>query len=272
MSATIGLVSESLRRMLEAQMSPATKVTLLSPGDPSPVNVRINLFLYRIAKNPQLANQDWIPKGGVSNRLTFPPLALNLFYLLTVFATLDPQTGLADAHGIMGEAMRVLHENAVVPATFLSGTLRVGQVKITLVSTELEELSKIWTALTKEFRLSAVYEVSYVDVASTTETTIPPRVVKPAVGVNATSRFPSVGSIQPLSGKVGSTLTLRGQNLANWQATVSIGNVVALRDSKITDDSSFTVVIPAGLTPGFYDVQVDVAGLSRFQAAVEVKP
>jgi len=271
MSATIGLVSESLRRMLESEMSPSTRVTLLSPGDASPVTVRLNLFLYRIARNPQLENRDWSAKPGAPNRLVFPPLALNLFYLLTVFSTADPQTGLADAHGIMGEAMRVLHENAIVPDTFLAGDLRHGQVKISLLSTELEELSKIWTALTKEFRLSAVYEVSYVDIASTRETALPARVVKPAVGVTATPRFPSIGSMQPLSGQAGSALTFGGRNLANWPVTVRIGNRVAVRDVPIADDASFTAVIPA-LTPGIYEVAVDVAGLSGFQSVVEVKP
>lgn len=271
MSATIGLVSESLRRMLESQMSPATKVTLLSPGDASPITVRLNLFLYRIARNPQLENRDWSAKPGAPNRLVFPPLALNLFYLLTVFSTVDPQTGLADAHGIMGEAMRVLHENAIVPDTFLAGDLLPGQVKVSLLSTEMEELSKIWTALTKEFRLSAVYEISYVDIASTRETALPARVVKPVVGVIATARFPSVGSMQPLAGSAGATLTFGGRNLASWQVTVRIGNRVAVQDVPIVDDASFTAVIPS-LAPGVYEVVVDVAGLSGFQTVVEITP
>jgi hypothetical protein len=270
MSATIGRVSETLRKLLEAQMSPAMKVTLLSPGDPSPLNVRVNLFLYRITRNAQLENLDWAPKPGVPGRLVFPPLALNLFYLLTVFATLDPQTGLADAHGIMGEAMRVLHENAIVPEAFLVGGLAPGQIKVTLVSADIEELSKIWTALTKEFRLSAVYEISYVDIPSTTETAVPPRVVKPSVSAGSTSQFPSVGSMQPVSGKVGTVLTFSGENLANWKVTVKMGNQVALQDVVITDSSSFTAAIPAALLPGIYEVVVDVAGISGFESSVEV--
>src|SRR5689334_16847627 len=119
MSATIGRVSEGLRNVLEAQMTPSTKVTLLSPGDASSLQTRINLFLFRVAGNPHLNTRDWQPKPGDPTRIVFPPLALNLFYLLTPFAPLDPQTGLADTHGIMGEAMRVLYENAIVPQTFL---------------------------------------------------------------------------------------------------------------------------------------------------------
>ena len=272
MSATIGRVSESLRKLLESEMSPATKVTLLSPADPTSATTRVNLFLYRIARNPHLENLDWAPKPGVSKRLAFPPLALNLFYLMTVFATVDPQTGQADSHGLLGEAMRVLHENAIVPESFLVGGLRSGQIKLTLVAPEVEELSKIWTALSKELRLSAVYEVSYVEIASNTEAPIPPRVVKPVLEVNAASHFPSVGSMQPLSGKAGTLLTFSGAHLANWKATVRVGKLVALQDAAVSDDSSFTAAIPAGLAPGVYEVVADVAGISRFQTVVEVQP
>jgi hypothetical protein len=271
MSVTIGRVDESLRKLLEAQMSPATKVTLLSPGDPSPLNVRVNLFLFRIARNPQLENLDWGPKPGAPDRLVFPPLALNLYYLLTVFSTLDPQTGLADAHGIMGEAMRVLHENAIIPRDFLVGGLLPGQIKVTLVSADIEELSKIWTALSQEFRLSAVYEISYVDISSAAETSVATRVVKPAVGADSTEAFPSVGSMQPLSGKAGTVITFSGENLSNWKVTVKIGNQVVLLDAAVADSSSFTAVIPAALIPGIYEVLVDVAGISRFQSVVEVQ-
>ena len=151
-------------------------------------------------------------------------------------------------------------------------TYALVEIKISFVSADLEELTKIWTSLTKEFRLSAVYEISYVDIASTRETAVAPRVVKPAVGVSSTPRFPSVGSMRPLSGKVGAALTFGGRNFTNWQVTVSIGNLVAAQDVSLTDDSSFTVAIPPGLAPGIYEVLVDVAGLSRFQSVVEVKP
>lgn len=272
MSATIGRVSETLRNLLEAQMSPATKVTLLSPIDASPLNARVNLFLYRVVTNPHLNNQDWLPKPGSLNRLVFPPLALNLFYLLTVFTPLDPQIGLADAHGIMGEAMRVLYENAIVPQPLLAGGLQAGQVKVTLAPADVEELSKIWMALNREFRLSAVYEVSYVDIPAKAEISMHPRVAKPAVGVQATSRFPSVSGMQPLSGPVGASLTFTGAGLANWQVTVRIGGKLAAQNLTVFEDASFTAAIPAGLGPGVYEVLVDVAGISRFQTVVEITP
>jgi hypothetical protein len=112
----IGLVSESLKNLLEAEMSPATKVTLLSPVETSSHQKRVNLFLYRVVPNAHLYNRDFQPKPGMPDVLLHPPLALNLFYLLTPFAQRDPETGDANAHAVMGEAMRVLHEHPIVPS------------------------------------------------------------------------------------------------------------------------------------------------------------
>jgi hypothetical protein len=172
----IGLVSESLKSLLEAEMSPTAKVTLLSPVDTSSQQKRINLFLYRVAPNPHLNNRGFQPKAGAPDRIVAPPLSLNLFYLMTPYAQLDSETGQADAHGLMAEAMRVLHENAVVPQQYLENGLTQGQVRVTLHASDTEELSKLWTALEENIRLSAVYEVAYVDVPSRQEGPVPRQV------------------------------------------------------------------------------------------------
>lgn len=157
----IGLVSESLKNLLEAEMSPASAVTLLSPADAGSQQSRVNLFLYWLCPNPQLRNQSYTVTPDDPGLLVAPPLVLNLYYMLTAYAPIDGQFGLADSHTIMAEAMRVLHEHPIVPQERLEPGLRQGEVKVTLHCADVEELSKVWTALTKDFRLSAVYEVSY---------------------------------------------------------------------------------------------------------------
>ncbi|MFI9561182.1 DUF4255 domain-containing protein [Nonomuraea endophytica] len=162
----IGLVSESLKNLLEAEMSPANPVTLLSPADASSQQSRVNLFLYWLRPHPQLRNQLPTVSNDDPAQLVAPPLVLNLYYLLTAYTPLDGQSGLADAHTIMAEAMRVLHEHPILPESRLEPGLRQGEVKVTLHSADVEELSKVWTALTKDFRLSAVYEVSFAPVVA----------------------------------------------------------------------------------------------------------
>jgi hypothetical protein len=167
----IGLVSESLKNLLENEMSPSSAVTILSPADASSQQSRVNLFLYWLCPNPQLRNQTPVAAPDDPNMLAAPPLVLNLYYMLTTYAPIDGQFGLADAHTIMAEAMRVLHEHGIVPQERLEPGLTQGEVKVTLHSADVEELSKVWTALTKDFRLSAVYEVSYVPIPARGRTT-----------------------------------------------------------------------------------------------------
>jgi hypothetical protein len=272
MSTTIGKVTESLKNLLVGEMVPATNVTLISPGDTSGQNKRINLFLYRIIENPHLSNRDWLPKPGTTNQLVYPPLALNLFYLMTPFAPLDPQTGLADAHGLLGEAMRVLYENAIIPQTYLENGLKEGEVKVTLLPLDLEQLSKIWTALNKDFRLSVAYEVSYVEIPAEEERPLPKRVTQVDLNVLAPYRPPRLQAMSPISGPVGTTLQFTGVFLRGWKATVRVGDKFAVEDQMLFEDQSFTAPVPAGLTPGVYEVEVNVANLSRLREIFEVIP
>lgn len=272
MSTTIGKVTESLKNLLVGEMVPATNVSLISPGDTSGQNKRINLFLYRIIENPHLSNRDWLPKPGTTQQLVAPPLALNLFYLMTPFAPLDPQTGLADTHGMLGEAMRVLYENAIVPQTYLESGLKEGEVKGTLLPLDLEQLSKIWTALNKDFRLSVAYEVSYVEVPAAQERPLPKRVTQVDLDVRAPFKQPVLQGMSPISGPVGTALQFTGAFLRGWKATVRVGDKVAVKDQMLFEDQSFTAPVPAGLTPGVYEVNVNVANLSRLREVFEVVP
>jgi|SRR5579884_442316 len=272
MSTTIGKVTESLMNLLVGEMVPTANVTMLSPGDPSAQNKRINLFLYRIIENAFLNNRDWLPKKGTTNQLVYSPLALNLFYLMTPFAPLDAQTGLADAHGLLGEAMRVFYENAIIPQTYLEDGLQEGEVKITLLPLDLENLSKIWTALNKDFRLSVAYEVSYVEVQANRERPLPKRVTQVDLDVRAPYQPPVLQAMSPLSGPVGTPLQFTGAALRGWKATVRVGDKVAVEDQMLFEDQSFTAPVPAGLSPGVYEVEVNVANLSRLKEVFEVVP
>jgi hypothetical protein len=269
--AMIGLVSESLKNLLEREMTPATNVTVLSPIEASSHQTRVNLFLYRVIPNPHLRNRDFLPKPGTSNRLLHPPLALNLFYLLTAVAPLDVESGQATAHAIMAEAIRVLHEHPIVPQLALENGLRQGQVKVTLHSADVEELSKIWTSLEKDLQLSAIYEVSFTEIPARGEHTIPRRVEKTDVVVAAADRRPAITHLSPRSGPSGSTIQVRGESLRGWKVTSHIGGAVAVRNLPLFDDTAFELPVPP-LVPGLYELDIDISGLTRFADTFEVTP
>jgi hypothetical protein len=266
-STAIGMVSESLRNLLlaEMQLTPAVKVTILAPDETGGDLPRINLFLYRILENSALKNLDWQVKRGDRSRIVPPPLSLNLYYLMTPYAQNDSLTGNTTSHAILGEAMRVFHEHAVVPQNALVEGLRgaAEQIKIMLNPLDPDELGQVWSTFSQPFRLSVMYEVSVVQLELRSEQPMSKRVEKTGVPcVHAPFRPPVVEQLTPLSGPVGTQITVSGQHLTHWRASLSISGQKILDGFKLEGDT-MTATIPAGLAPGFHEIQVDIAHLHR---------
>jgi len=281
-STAIGKVSESLRNLLEGEMKlkPKLEVTVLAP-DEGGNDSRINLFLYKVQENPALKNMDWQIKPGSPNQLVPPPLSLNLFYLMTAYKRNDSQTGNSLAHEILGDAMRVFYENPIVPREYLPRGLKDSreQVKIMLNTLDLDELSKVWATFTKAFRLSVLYEVSVVqlDMLSESERAMAERVQ--TIGVPEVKDVlpydpPFIERIEPLTGTAGSTVHVFGKNFTGWNAYVYMkgeteeGKLINVHEYS---EESFQFRMPTDLSPGSYNVLVDVGHLSKQTIVCEVK-
>jgi hypothetical protein len=238
-STAIGMVSESLRTLLVGKMtlSPPVDVTILAP-DETGGDRRVNLFLYRVQENAMLKNMDWQVKPGQPQQLTPPPLSLNLFYLLTSYAPNDALTGNAAAHEILGEAMRVFHEHSIVPQNHLVTGLQDAreQIKIMLNPLDPEELGERSIA-------KRVQQVGVPD-------------------IRAPFHPPVVDQLTPLNGPVGTTISLHGQHLTGWRASVTIMGKPMVVGEELTENT-LTATIPGDLPPGFHEVRVDIAHLYR---------
>lgn len=267
-STAIGMVSESLRNLLSGEMivTPVPDVTILAP-DEKGNDKRINLFLYKVQENPTLKNLDWQVKREDTTQLVPPPLSLNLSYLMTAYARNDQQTGNSTAHEILGDAMRVFYENPVVPEGYLVNGLKDAreQIKIMLNSLNLEELSNVWGTFSEPYRLSVPYEISVVqlDMLSENERAMATRTRQIGVpAVRLPYQPPEVEKIEPIQGPAGSIITCRGKNLPGWKAYVSIMNRTIV-DGEDLDNNSFDVTVPGDLSPGFYEMRIDISHLSR---------
>lgn len=276
-STAIGMVSRSLRSLLvgEMHLTPAVDVTILAPDEPGG-NRRVNLFLYKVEENLFLKNQDWMLKSGDSSQLAPPPLSLNLLYLLTPYAPNDQQTGNSTAHEILGEALRALYENPVIPPNYLETGLKNAREQLQIVHNTLdpEELSRLWTTFGKPFRLSVLYRVSTVqlDMLPAKQRPLPKRVRHIGVpGVQAPFKPPVVLDMAPPAAAAGATLTFTGQNLIGWQANAMLGGQSILQGQPLAGES-FTATVPAATQPGFYEVRVDISRLFRRVFLLEVTP
>lgn len=159
----VAAVSEELRRLLwEAYQVDDTihsivdtdaAIVFSNPTETARDSAnRLSLWLYQVTENEFVKNQP-MGRGNGNAQLRFPPLALNLFYLVTPFAP----SGRSD-HILLGKTMQVMYDNAI---TLLrnaeDGT--ADELRIVLCRLTLEELTRIWEALREPYRLSVCYQV-----------------------------------------------------------------------------------------------------------------
>ena len=113
---------------------------------------RLSLWLYQIAENEFVKNQPMNRRNG-HDTLQYPPLALNLFYLVTPFAP----SGEAN-HMVLGKTMEVFYDNAIILIRDPNSEI-AEELKIIFCRLTLEELTRIWDALREPYRLSVCYQV-----------------------------------------------------------------------------------------------------------------
>lgn len=195
----IGGVSTTLRTLLKHRMElPAGvnrssfHVTIGPPkGDEDTKSeTRINLYLYRVSECPYLKNQDIFDLGN-PGAYGNPPLSLDLHYIVTAFGATseEPYKNETRAHFLLGSAMRILHDHPVISRDFrtsedqpiLHESLRNSyeQLKVQLDLLNLEDITKIFTALELPYQLSASYKISVIQIESKKQRRFPRPVGEP---------------------------------------------------------------------------------------------
>lgn len=294
----IAAVTTTLRSLLDrALAAPGVGVTTMPPdkarmgaGD------QVNLFLYQMSFDAALRNTP-LPRQTKPGETAEPPLALNLFYLITAYGANDNDTL---GHRLLGQVMSVLHDHPLLDrAEIRDATLvelpgsdlhtQLERVRITLQPLGLEEVSKLWMTFQTQFRISAAYQVSVVLIESTRSARTPLPVLGrtssgdrgPAVTASVASPFPAIHSVaapDPLLGALlGHTLTISGANLAGTNVAVRVSHSLFAEDLVLPPLPGGTATevrfvipaapvslpfvpprLPAQLPAGFYTVALEV--------------
>ncbi len=295
----IGGVSATLLSLLKDRMELPPDVTDLnvvssaprkeSQNGNAPEDAGVHLFLYRVTENIALKNQE-IYGTGHPGSYGHPPLSLNLHYILTTYGSTADGNYLNEtrSHYLLGSAMRVLHDIPVINESLLTVRAPAGQqilhqslrgeferVKIGLSPISLEDLSKVWTALTLPYRLSAAYDVSVVQIEGQRRRHFPKLVGEPPLAGprvhGITLPGPHIDEVriikagdpdakewtQPYA-RLGDTLVVKGTSLAGDGVRVLLGSVDAT--DQITDLTSsridLTVPDDVALQPGACPIRV----------------
>ena len=235
--------------------------------------LQINVFMHQVSTNAAWRNVDLpslAPDGGT--RLSSPPLALDLHYLLTAYATED-----TEAEAMLGYAILMLHETPIfaradirtalnnVPHTNplwspLATTGLADQnemIKVTPSTLGREEMAWIWTALKADYRPTYPFQVSVVLIQPKAMTVSPLPVLRRSVTATTglTPPFPALVAVMPPSGGstavLGDKVTVEGNDLAAATGVRLVNSRLGINRlltslANVRDDSfEFTIPNPA---------------------------
>ncbi|WIV66078.1 DUF4255 domain-containing protein [Natrialbaceae archaeon AArc-T1-2] len=163
--ANVGLtLIEILREGMPEEVDPAD-VKLMSPADrEESSSVRLTLHLYAVEGSGHLRNANPPPRHDRDRVPASDPLRLDLRYLLTAYPSdaTDETRNTRDQHRVLGHAMRVLREHAVVPGVKLDGTFSDDEgVQISILPEARDEAMNMWgTFGDQPYRPSVAYLVT----------------------------------------------------------------------------------------------------------------
>ena len=245
---------------------PPDRVPISGATDPN----QLNMFLYQTSYNPGWRNALLPSRNANGDRISNPPLALDLHYILSAYGAQDFYPEI-----ILGYGMQALHENAVLTrggiTAALSTPLPAGQPKellgsqladqaeqitVTPESLTTEEISRLWTALGAHYRPSAAYKVTVVLVQPSRSTSgslpVTTRTLTsiPFVQIAITNIVPATGDSAPILPN--STLIIQGQNLRGDDTRLQIDGTEFIPDPKQVTLSQITFPLPSTLPAGFY--------------------
>lgn len=175
----------------------------------------LNLFLYEVEPNTGWSSQNLPARDSAGARVDRPPLALDLFYLLSVHGIAD-----LDAEILLGHAMQVLHETpglsrdtllqlldptatdaaAGCPQAFRRQAVQLTDhfesIRLSPVYKKPDDMSKIWSSLQSHYRMSVVYQATVVLIDSLR----PARTALPVLtrGLNDTGPLAQASLIAPI--------------------------------------------------------------------------
>jgi Pvc16 N-terminal domain len=237
---------------------------------------QLNLFLYQISPN---RNADWSANTADKlysrspDRTAVPPLALDLYYLLTAYGAKDFQAEL-----LLGYAINLLYkipmlnsdriEFALSNATKVSAAnvfsqslsaistaelaQNLGQLKISSEFLSLDEMSRLWSLCQTHYRPSTAYRVSMVAMPERQE-------YQPAGARISTRSIPQIDRVTSTGDRSITTdnvLLIRGQNLRGEITRIRLDKKESILSPQNVTPTQISCKIPPHLIAGVQGVQI----------------
>lgn len=263
---------------LNSAFSTTASVSALSPDLVPTGNgegPQLNLFMYYASMNASYRNEGLPSKDSSGNRVSNPPLALDLHYLVSAYGKveLDPEI-------LLAWTMLMFHENPLMSRSTVQNLLaamasspgataemqavaqttladQVELIKIAPEALSNEEISKLWMAFNTHYRPTTSYKVSVVLIQETQpfKSNLP---VQRRHVLAVPSQSPAIDAVSPGTIATGGVLTITGRYFVGDSAA---DTMVAFDDNPpVTPDSvqgnTVRITIPTTLQAGVRTVRV----------------
>jgi hypothetical protein len=130
-------------------------IVLTNPADAArQQNRRLSIWLYSVQENEHLHNALPTRRPDNDALVQYPPLAINLFYLVT-----PSTTSVEGDQLVLGKTMQIFHDNATLLLFSAEDPGHNEELRVSMVQRDLRELAEVWEALQQPYRLSVCYEV-----------------------------------------------------------------------------------------------------------------
>src|SRR5580698_7391338 len=201
--------------------------------------VRLNLFMYYSSIDSAFRNSRLPAYDSQGNRLTNPPLALDLHYLVSAYGP-----GEFDSEILLGWAMQQFQEtpifsreaiqywlaaaagadpSAEVQAVATRTTLpfQFESIKVTPAALSNDQISQLWMAFSTHYRATTAYRVSVVLISETQplKSNLP---VQQRTLKELPLQSPNIAAVTPPTAPVGAVIKLSGSNFIGDTASDTV--------------------------------------------------
>ena len=142
-------------------------VGLANPMDRGDMNLTV--YLYDIKENTEVRNNEMVDLG---DRMRYPPVALDLYYIITAHSSSDVLTRGIDEQRILGRTIQLLHDHPQLKEEDLEGAL-AGSSSSYRISKEVVTLETLISLFPNQpYKLSLAYKIGPVLLDSTRTKTV----------------------------------------------------------------------------------------------------
>lgn len=161
-------VSEKLVRVLQNELVPdlitgSDGIALCSPADKS--DVSLGLFLFDIRESEEIRRSSMVTQG--LNSIQYPPIFMNLYYMVTAYAVGDVKYRMSVEQRILGKVIQLFHDYPLISIDSVAPDDLSGvDMRIEMLRMDTEKKSKIWNFPNIPYKTSIFYKVSPIAIDS----------------------------------------------------------------------------------------------------------